>query len=86
MSNNWQEFASYSNVASAEVVAGLLRSEGVPVEVTSDEPIPGLVKSVRLSVPADLMHRAKWVTSQVQLSEAELVFLATGELDANDKE
>ena len=85
MGNNWQEFALYFDVASAEVTAGLLRSEGVPVEVAVDQPIPGLVKSVRLSVPADLVHRAKWVLSQVQFTEAELDYLATGSLDPNEK-
>jgi negative regulator of sigma E activity len=84
MSNTWQEFASYSDAASAEAVAGLLRSEGVPTEVIADQPIPGLVKSVRLCVPSDLMHRAKWVTSKTQLTEAELVFLATGKLEGNE--
>ena len=84
MSEHWKEFASYSDTASAEVVAGLLRSEGVPVQVSTDQPIPGLVESVRLFVPADLVHRAKWVASQSQLTEAELSFLATGKLDANN--
>ncbi len=85
MSNNWQEFAVYSDAASAEVTAGLLRSEGVPVELIVDQPIPGLIKSVHLSVPADLVHRAKWVLSQVQFTEAELAYLATGTLEPNEK-
>jgi hypothetical protein len=84
MSESWQLFASYGDVASAEAVAGLLRSEGVPVQLTSDEPIPGLVKDVRLFVPSDLLHRAKWIVSQTQISEAELIFLATGQRSTDD--
>ena len=84
MSEGWLEFASYADLASAEAVAGLLRSEAVPVQVSSDEPIPGLVKNVRLMVPSELLHRAKWIVSQTQLSDAELDFLATGKLGADD--
>ncbi|HYM33941.1 MAG TPA: hypothetical protein VET48_01025 [Steroidobacteraceae bacterium] len=86
MSESWQVFASYGDVASAEAVAGLLRSESVPVQLASDEPIPGLVMNVRVMVPSDLMHRAKWIMSQAQLSDAELIFLATGKLDGDDAE
>ncbi len=86
MSNTWQVFATFPDVASAEVTAGLLRGEDVPVEMTVDEPIPGLINSVRLSVPADLMHRAKWLTSQAPLTEAELTFLATGKLESDNEQ
>ncbi len=33
------------DAASADVAAGLLRSEGVRVNVASDEPMPGLIQS-----------------------------------------
>ena len=84
MTSEWQSFASYPDLASAEVVAGLLRSNGVPVQVAADEPVPGLVKVVQIAVPSDLLHRAKWVTSQVQSTDAELIFLATGRLEGSD--
>jgi len=84
MSDTWQEFVSFSDAASAEAVAGLLRSEGVPTQVIADQPIPGLIQNVHLFVPSDLMHRAKWLTSQTQLTEAELVYLATGKLEGSE--
>jgi hypothetical protein len=84
MSITWQEFMSYSDLASAEVAAGLLRNNGVPVQLVLDEPIPGLVNRVLISVPTDLLHRAKWITSQAQPTEAELIFFATGKLEAGD--
>ena len=84
MSESWDVFESYGDVASAEAITGLLRSEAVPVQLMPDEPIPGLVKCVRLMVPSDLLHRAKWVVSHAQLSDAELTFLATGQLCGSD--
>jgi hypothetical protein len=84
MNDDWEEYSSYSDVASAEVVAGLLRSNGVPVVVLADEPLPGLITRVIVSVPADLLHRAKWVAAQAPLTDAELTFLATGKLGSDD--
>ena len=78
MSEPWQEFAAYSNAASAEVAAGLLRSEGVPVDIVSDEPMPGLIRGFRLMVPAELLHRARWVAANADFTEEELAFFATG--------
>jgi hypothetical protein len=76
----WREFATYSDAASAAVVAGLLRSENVPASVASDEPMPGLTRGFSVMVPPHLLRRAQWILSQAQLSEAELSFFATGEL------
>jgi hypothetical protein len=81
LSKEWQEFAAYSDAASAEVAAGLLRSEGVPVNVASDEPMPGLIQGFRLMVPAEMLHRARWVVSNASFSDEELAFFATERLD-----
>ena len=78
MNEAWREFAVYSDAASAEVVAGLLRLESVPVNVVSDEPMPGLIKGFCLMVPPDMLHRARWVVSQAELSDEELAYFATG--------
>ena len=64
--SDWQDLEIFSDRASAEVVAGLLRSEGVPVTLAVDEPVPGLVFSIALRVPAALVHRARWVLAQAQ--------------------
>jgi hypothetical protein len=58
LSERWQEFAAYADAASAEVAAGLLRSEGVPLNIASDEPMPGLIQGFRLMVPAQMLHLA----------------------------
>lgn len=82
MSDSWQEFAAYADATSAEVAAGLLRSEGIPVDVESGEAMAGLVRGFRLMVPADMMHRARWVVANADFTEQELAFLATGRLDS----
>jgi hypothetical protein len=85
MKDGWKEFAAYSDAASAEVTAGLLRSEGVPVEVAGDEPIPGLAGGFRVLVPADLMHRARWVVSNAAFTDEELEFFAIGQTSPDDE-
>lgn len=84
LSEPWQQFAAYPDAASAEVVAGLLRLEGVPVNIASDEPMPGLIQGFRLMVPADMLHRARWVISSADFSEEELAFFATARLDSDE--
>ena len=84
MSDPWQEFAAYADAASAEVAAGLLRSEGVPVNVASDEPMPGLIQGFRLMVPPEMLHRARWVVSNAAFTDEELAFFATARLDSGD--
>jgi hypothetical protein len=81
----WQAFASYSNWIAAQIVGGLLESEGVPTIVTDWTAFPGAVPSV-LWLPEHLMHRARWIIALDAPSDAELVFLATGELQGRDDE
>ena len=83
MSDAWQEFAAYADAASAEVAAGLLRSEGVPVNIASDEPMPGLIQGFRLMVPPEMLHRARWVVSNAAFTDEELAFFATARLDSD---
>jgi len=88
MRDGWKEVGSYSDAASAEAVAGLLRSENVPVHVAADEVVPGLIRDFRLLVPPALLERARSVLAQQQPSEEELALLAETtageETDARD--
>jgi len=82
---HWAEFGAYSDAASAEVVAGLLRSEGVPVDIESDQPMPGLTQGFRLMVPVDLLHRARWILDNASFTEEELAYFATGRLGPDEQ-
>jgi hypothetical protein len=84
MNQDLRELAVYADAASAEVVAGLLRSEGIPVQVLGNEPVPGLSIAYRLMVPVDMLHRARLVLSQPPLSEEELAVIAAGQPHADD--
>jgi hypothetical protein len=56
----------------------LFRAEGVPAEVVSDTPLLGEARRCEIHVPSELEHRARWLMSQAQFTDAELTFLATG--------
>jgi hypothetical protein len=83
MKEGWKEFAVYSDAASAEILAGLLRSEGIPVEIAGDEPIPGLAGGFRVLVPTELVHRVRSIVSNAAFTDEELESFATGETDSD---
>ena len=80
MSDGQLQIASCGEEASAEALAGMLRAGGVPAIVQVVSPVPGIVEEVQVHVPASLAHRARWLMSSSEVSEAELRFAATGEL------
>jgi hypothetical protein len=80
----WDVVATFSDVPSAQVLVALFRSEGVPVDLVSDTYLLGEARRCEVRVPRALMHRARWLMAQAQVSDAELVFLATGKLGDAD--
>lgn len=80
MTETLEQIATFEDEASAEILAGMLRGEGVPTEVRLISPLPGLVDEVQVFVAASLVHRAHWFMNSLKASDAELRFAATGEL------
>jgi hypothetical protein len=76
----WSEVVTHPDRLSAEVVLGLLAQGGVPARIVSDAPLPGLGLFFSVVVPAELLHRARWLLAEAQVSESELTYLATREL------
>ena len=76
---DWVRFASYFNALEAHIVAGNLVANGVPCVVEPIGQFPGIA-ACGIWVPRLLAHRARWVLSWPPLTDAELTFLATGEL------
>jgi len=76
--------ATFSDVASAHALAALFRAEGVPAKVVSDTSLLGEARGCEIQVPPELAHRARLLMSQAQFTDAELTFLATGELEDGD--
>ena len=86
MSEDLTKVAAFADEASAEVLAGMLRSEDVPVEVRPISPLPGIVDEVQVYVPASLAHRARRFINSSEVTDAELNFAATGELGGENKD
>jgi len=76
----WQPFQTFSDRGSAEVLVVVLDSEGVPARVESSKLVAGIESRYCVLVPTSLVHRANWVLADSDLTDAELDYLATGEL------
>lgn len=75
----WECFAIYRDELAAGVVVQYLRRNDCPAQLTGSAGA-ALQPGVRVMVPGELIHRAKWLWAQADLTEAELQYLATGEL------
>jgi hypothetical protein len=80
----WEIVATFSDIPSAQALVSLFRAEGVPAEVVSDTSLLGQARHCEVRVSPVLAHRARWLMSQGQFTDAELAFLATGKLDGAD--
>ena len=78
--DKWQPFQTFSDRGSAEVLAAVLDSEGVPARVESSKLVAGIESRYCVLVPASLAHRANWVLADSDLTDSELEYLATGKL------
>jgi hypothetical protein len=79
--------ATFSDVASGHVIVTLFNREGLPAELILGNPLLGDANGCEIRVPHELAHRARWILSQAELTDAELTYLATGELgDADSSE
>ena len=74
----WDAFMRFPSLLEAEITAGRLYAEKVPVAILW---VPGLPDPfAELRIPRPLIHRARWVLSWAPPSDEELLFLATGEI------
>ena len=78
--DEWELFQSFGDPGSAEVMCGWLLREEVPAMVEPRYLEDALEREYRVLVHRKMMHRARWVVSQLPPSDAELEFLATGKL------
>jgi hypothetical protein len=78
--DGWCVLGCYDEPLSAAIDAGFLRGEGIATWVEPASDYVCINRPLRLFVNADLVHRARWLLKLETVSEAELDFLATGEL------
>jgi len=77
--SGWSTVVEYADRLSAEASIALLQAENVPSYISTDEPLPAS-GSFAVQVPAELLHRARWLLNASGLSDRELTYLATREL------
>jgi hypothetical protein len=77
---DWTPFQTFADRGSAEALAVVLDSEGVPARVESSKLVAGVETRHCVLVPESLVHRAKWVLADTDLTDSELEYLATGKL------
>ena len=77
--NDWVRIGEYSNLESAEVVAGRLSAEGVPNRVVSTDPggpLFGALGEYSVLVPPDAAEAATRILSDSSITDADLTTLA----------
>jgi cytidylate kinase len=78
----WRFLVCLSDVPSARILTDQLAGEGITTHVLTDAAVMGQGAPCRIFVDATQMYRARRLLSQEQLTESELLFLATGESTA----
>jgi hypothetical protein len=80
----WQVVETFSDVASGHVVVTLFNREGLPANLILGNPLLGDANGCEIRVPREMAHRARWILSQAEFTDAELTYLATGELGSTE--
>jgi hypothetical protein len=72
--------ASYTDLGSADAIAGVLQGESVHAKVKPVRSPNGPPTAYHVCVDSRQLHRARWILQDPDLTEAELTYLATGKL------
>lgn len=72
----WHTIAVLDSEAAAQILLGLLLSEGVEARIKPDTPVPGLGLSFRVQVPPEAEQRAQSILLNSRVSDDELTTLA----------
>jgi hypothetical protein len=78
--SSWQLLLTVCDAISAQLLMDRLNSEGVPTQMLADHPLFGVASTCQILVPAEFLHRARFVLSSDPLTDNELSWLATGKL------
>jgi Putative prokaryotic signal transducing protein len=82
----WQLLVTISDAPSAHALAAVLAAEGIEARIDSDAGVLGQAAPCRIYVAATQMRQARWTLSQRSFSDAELTYLATGEVAPTGEE
>jgi hypothetical protein len=81
----WQLFRLFPTCVEADRIATFLQSSGVPAYVDNGALGVGLEGEFKVFVASELAHRARWLVALPEIPDAELDFLATGQLPNTDE-
>jgi hypothetical protein len=77
--DKWEVVVVVADTVSAGVLMGRLAAEGIRVRLQADTALLGEARQCRIQVPANVVHRARYVLWQTSFSDEELCALALGE-------
>ena len=80
---DWELFKTVDDRGTAEMLAELFKSNDIPTRIDYGALQAG-IDGVRVYVPAELAHRARWILTDQGFSDEELSYLATGKLPDDD--
>ena len=79
-------FRSYGYPGTAQAIAGILQAQNVPAFVSPPYCVLGIVSTMcHVFVEARMAHRARWLLEEDAFTDAELCYLATGELPGSEE-
>jgi len=78
--SEWVAFRSFPKESAAIALCGQLQAGDCPATVSPRALATGVEAEYCVFVPRSLEHRARWIVSQLPISDEELEFLATGKL------
>ena len=78
--DKWAPFRRLADLPSAQALVELLLTREVPARIEAPYLLPGIDGYFIVAVPLDLLHRASWVAPEAPFDDAELAYLATGQL------
>jgi hypothetical protein len=80
-----EPIAEFPDLGSADAIAGILSGQSIHTKVEPVGHLAGLPRAYRVLVDPRQLHRARWFLDNNDISENELIYLATGKL-GNDSD
>jgi hypothetical protein len=84
MKDQWHVVATAPNMPAAHSLASLLAGQGVACRIKADSALLGEARPCAIEVEHSLLHRALHLLTEAHFTDAELDFLATGQLSCDD--
>ena len=84
MNNEWEPIRAFMERGPAEAFCAHLEFENVPARIQPNALENAIEARFWVLVPSYLAHRARWVTPEFPMAEAELNFLATCKLPGQE--